>query len=112
MKLWKTTGFSHPKNPHIHNGRLSQWLVLASGKRQHPLARLLIFLSGCEFGIPLPATTYLPHPQGIVVGCRVSLGSHVVIGHQVTLGGLDLDIDHMPVIQDGVYLGAGWKVLS
>lgn len=46
------------------------------------------------------------------MGCRVRLGNHVVIGQQVTLGGRDLDIDHMPVIQDGVYLGAGCKVLG
>lgn len=102
----------HPKNPHIRNGRLARWLVMASHKRRSPLARLLLFLSGCEFGVPLPSSTYLPHPQGIVVGCRVTLGSHVVIGHQVTLGGRDLDIDHMPVIEDGVYLGAGCKVLG
>jgi serine O-acetyltransferase len=85
---------------------------MASHQRKNPLARFLLFLSGCEFGVPLPATTYLPHPQGIVVGCRVILGSHVVIGQQVTLGGRDLDIDHMPVIHDGVYLGAGCKVLG
>jgi len=36
----------------------------------------------------------------------------VVIGQQVTLGGRDLNIDHMPVIEDGVYLGAGCKVLG
>ena len=103
---------AHPKNPHVRNGRLARWLVAASRSRMNPLARLLLFLSGCEFGVPLPETTYLPHPQGIVVGCRVTLGSHVVIGHQVTLGGRDLDIDHMPVIHDGVYLGAGCKVLG
>jgi len=102
----------HPKNPHIRNGRLARWLITASRKGKNPFARLLAFLSGCEFGVPLPATTYLPHPQGIVVGCRVRLGNHVVIGQQVTLGGRDLDIDHMPVIQDGVYLGAGCKVLG
>ena len=103
---------AHPKNPHIKNGRLARWLVAASHQRKNPITRLLLFFSGCEFGIPLPCTTYLPHPQGIVVGCRVRLGQHVVIGQQVTLGGRDLEIDHMPEIQDGVYLGAGCKVLG
>lgn len=103
---------THPKNPHIRNGRLSRWLIFFSGKPRHPLARIFTFLAGCEFGVALPDTTFLPHPQGIVVGSRVRLGEGVVIGQQVTLGGRDLNIEHMPSIHDGVYLGAGCKVLG
>jgi len=47
-----------------------------------------------------------------VVGRGVRLGSHVVIGHQVTLGGTEFDLHQMPEIRDGVYLGAGCKVLG
>ena len=47
-----------------------------------------------------------------MVGSHVRIGNHVVIGHQVTLGGKDLKIDRMPIIEDGVYLGAGCKVLG
>jgi len=36
----------------------------------------------------------------------------VVIGHQVTLGGKDLELGNMPEIGNGVYLGAGAKVLG
>ena len=46
------------------------------------------------------------------MGSRVRLGEGVVIGQQVTLGGRDMHIEHMPDIQDGVYLGAGCKVLG
>jgi len=102
----------HPKNPHIRNGQLSRWLILCSRKPRHPIAKVFTFLAGCEFGVPLPDSTFLPHPQGIVVGSRVQLGDGVVIGQQVTLGGRDLEIDHMPNIHDGVYLGAGCKVLG
>ena len=35
-----------------------------------------------------------------------------MIGHQVTLGGKDMEIENMPRICDGVYLGAGAKVLG
>lgn len=103
---------AHPKNPHIRNGLIARWLILFSRRPQHLLARILGFFAGCEFGVALPLTTFLPHPQGVVVGSRVQLGENVVIGQQVTLGGRDLDLDHMPVIQDGVYLGAGCKVLG
>jgi serine O-acetyltransferase len=40
------------------------------------------------------------------------LGENVVIGHQVTLGGKDMEIGNMPDVGDGVYLGAGAKVLG
>jgi serine O-acetyltransferase len=103
---------AHPKNPHIRNGKLARLLICASRKRKNPLARLLIFLAGCEFCISLPDSTYLPHPQGIVVGHGVRLGENVVIGHQVTLGGRDLEIGNMPDVGDGVYLGAGAKILG
>ena len=103
---------THKKNPHIRNGRLARWLIFASQKRNSPLARLFTFLAGCEFGIPLPDSTFLPHPQGIVVGRGVRLGENVVIGHQVTLGGRDLEIGNMPDISEGTYLGAGAKVLG
>ena len=72
----------------------------------------MLILTGCDLGRPLPDTAFLPHPQGIVLGSHVGLGDWVVIGHQVTLGGRDLEIDNMPTIQDGVYLGAGCKVLG
>lgn len=102
----------HPKNPHIRNGQLARLLIFVSQRRKHPLARVLTFLAGCEFGTPLPDSTFLPHPQGIVVGLGVRLGENVVIGHQVTLGGRDLEIGNMPDVGDGVYLGAGAKILG
>ena len=112
MRIHDVNRAAHPQNPHIRNGRLSRWLIYFSRKPEHLWTRLLAFSAGCEFGVSLPPTTFLPHPQGIVVGSRVQLGKNVVIGHQVTLGGRDLNIDHMPVIEDGVYLGAGCKVLG
>lgn len=112
MRIHDVNRAAHPQNPHIRNGRLSRWLIYFSRKPEHLWTRLLAFSAGCEFGVSLPPTTFLPHPQGIVVGSRVQLGKNVVIGQQVTLGGRDLNIDHMPVIEDGVYLGAGCKVLG
>jgi serine O-acetyltransferase len=103
---------AHPHNPHIKNGLLAKALLWASRHPGSGFTRLLFLLTGCDFGRPLPLTTFLPHPQGIVIGSHVQLGSRVVIGHQVTLGGRDLEIQNMPVIEDGVYLGAGAKILG
>jgi serine O-acetyltransferase len=102
----------HPKNPHICDRRLARMLICASHHRGNPLAKILFFLAGCDFGISIPKSTFLPHPQGIVIGRGVRLGENVVIGHQVTLGGKDLELGNMPEIGNGVYLGAGAKVLG
>ena len=102
----------HPKNPHICTRRLARMLIYASHHRGNPLAKTLFFLAGCDFGISMPESTFLPHPQGIVIGRGVRLGENVVIGHQVTLGGRDLEIGNMPDVGDGVYLGAGAKILG
>ena len=39
------------------------------------------------------------------------IGENVVIGHQVTLGGRDLE-GGAPAIEDGAYIGAGAKILG
>jgi serine O-acetyltransferase len=102
----------HPKNPHIRNGRLARLVIRASRNRRSIWARTLLFFSGCDIGIPLPKSTFLPHPQGVVIGSGVKLGLNIVVGHQVTLGGRDLEIGNMPDVGDGVYLGAGAKILG
>jgi len=102
----------HPLNPHIRNGKLATALIWASRHPRNPLGRFLLFLSGCEIGREVPPSTYFPHPQGIVIGSHVQIGANVVIGHQVTLGGKDRQIENMPTVQDGAYLGAGCKVLG
>ena len=102
----------HPKNPHIRNGRLARLVIRASRNRRSIWARILLFFSGCDIGVPLPKSTFLPHPQGVVIGSGVKLGLNIVVGHQVTLGGRDLDMGNMPEVGDGVYLGAGAKILG
>lgn len=91
---------------------MARLLVRASKNPQSYLSKIVFLLCGCDISRPLPESTFLPHPQGIVLGSYVKLGDHVVIGHQVTLGGKDLEISNMPIIEDGVYLGAGCKVLG
>jgi len=70
----------------------------------------MLFL-GCDIAVALPRSVFLPHPFGIVIHSRTRIGEDVVIGHQVTLGGRDLSAA-APTIEDGVYIGAGAKILG
>ena len=70
-----------------------------------------MYFLGCDIGLPLPASVFLPHPMGIVIHSGSRLGKDVVIGHQVTIGGRDLTAG-APEIGDGVYIGAGAKILG
>ena len=66
---------------------------------------------GCDIAVALPKNLFLPHPLGIVIHYHAKIGDHVVIGHQVTLGGRDLE-GLAPRVEDGVYIGAGAKILG
>jgi serine O-acetyltransferase len=102
---------THPKNPWISNSRAARALIFFSRYRVPIVSRLFMYFLGCEIGIRLPRSVFLPHPLGIVIHGRTKLGKDVVVGHQVTLGGRDLTGD-APTIEDGAYIGAGAKILG
>jgi serine O-acetyltransferase len=102
---------SHPKNPWIRNSAAAQLLLFVSRHRIPVLSRLFMHFLGCDIGCVLPQSVFLPHPFGIVIHTNAQVGENVVIGHQVTLGGRDLSAA-APVIEDGVYIGAGAKILG
>lgn len=60
---------------------------------------------GAEFGPGL----VLVHANGVVINGAVRGGANVVIEHQVTIGA---EKRQSPVIGDGVFLGAGAKVIG
>jgi serine O-acetyltransferase len=101
----------HPHDPHISNGRLANWLIYLSRHRIPGLYRLYSAYLNCDLGGPLPETTFLPHPFGIVVAASASIGEDVVIGHQVTIGNRN-GVLAAPIIGDRVYIGAGAKILG
>lgn len=101
----------HPKNPWIRNALPARVLIWNTRHRIPIFSRLYMLFLGCEISVALPKTVFLPHPLGIVIHQNVQLGENVVIGHQVTLGGRDLT-PTAPQIEDGVYIGAGAKILG
>jgi serine O-acetyltransferase len=101
----------HPNDPHISNGQLANWLISLSRRRIPGLFRLYSAYLNCDLGGPLPKTTFLPHPFGIVVAAGAEIGDDVVIGHQVTIGNRN-GVMAAPKVGDRVYIGAGAKILG
>jgi serine O-acetyltransferase len=101
----------HPKNPWIRNSYWAVVLIFLTRHRIPVIRQVFTRFLGCEIGVVLPESVFLPHPQGIVIHGKTRIGRDVVIGHQVTLGGRDVSLA-APNIEDGVYIGAGAKILG
>src|SRR5512137_2425712 len=101
----------HPKNPWISNTVAARLLIFTTRHRLPVVSRLFMYFLGCDIGLALPKSVFLPHPLGIVIHNGTRIGDDVVIGHQVTLGGRDLT-GAAPQVEEGVYIGAGAKILG
>jgi serine O-acetyltransferase len=109
----------HPRNPTIRNTKIADaYLWFARRPKLRPLRRFFDLLLGCEIECEIPERLFLGHPYGIIVGPYTELGNNVVLNQQVTLGGKnpwhsDPDISQeFPVLEEGVYVGAGAKILG
>lgn len=60
---------------------------------------------------PLPASTTLNHPTGIVISAESEIGENVVIQQHVTIGVQYWSDDH-PIIEDDVTICAGASILG
>ena len=85
------------------------------------LAKLVQLFNFVVFGLEVPATLeigaglVIAHTQGTILG-GASIGRNVTVFQQVTLGASTLDFAYnpalRPVVEDGVTLTAGAKVLG
>jgi serine O-acetyltransferase len=95
--------------------RLERWLYV----RGVPvLPRVIYYLIFLLFNSAIPAEAEIgPGTQfgyggmGVVLHKRARLGSGVMVGPQVTVGGRS-NLWNVPVIEDDVYIGTGAKVLG
>ena len=78
----------------------SNWIRAATGIEIHPAAKI-----GRRF--------FIDHGMGVVIGETAIIGDDVMFYHGVTLGGRSLNKGKRhPTIEDGVFVGAGAKILG
>lgn len=109
----------HPRFMPVILIRISQLLYKYTLLR--PLAHLVVWINFFIFGIevtprcPIGGGLFLPHTSGTVIGAAC-IGENVTIFQGVTIGAkyadLRFNLSGRPVIEDGVVLGAGAKVLG
>lgn len=88
-------------NPSLHAVvlmRLADSRVASRMARRLLMRRHAIYL---DDGVVLGPGLILPHPFGIVLGSRVTLGSNVMLYHNITVGTLGTDESAQTIIGDG-----------
>lgn len=98
--------------------RIAAWL---QRRKLGPLGKLFTLANLVLFGIEVSPRIeigpgfFLPHTSGTVIGAA-KIGRNVMIFQGVTLGAKELDMfftpETRPIIEDGVIIGAGAKVLG
>jgi serine O-acetyltransferase len=100
--------------------RLGRWAKQNEGVTRRPLLRLYRGLAACVqlgFGVAIPAETNIGEDLTLIHGNSVRIHPEAVIGkgcsimHEVTIG-TGMQRPGAPVIGDGVFIGAGAKVLG
>lgn len=84
-----------------------------------PIAKLLTWVNFYLHGIEISSKTtigpyfFMPHASGTVIGA-ISIGHHVVIYHQVTIGAKEVEFEHVgrPTVGNHVLIGSGARVLG
>jgi len=79
------------------------------------ISQIMRFLTGIEIhpGAQIGKGFFIDHGMGVVIGETAEIGNHVLMYHQVTLGGTSLKGGKRhPTIGDHVLIGAGAKVFG
>jgi serine O-acetyltransferase len=87
-------------------------LLFFARRRTPVLARLAGIALGSDVFCRIFAPIHMPHPYGIVIHSQTEIGARVTVMQGVTLGAQRADCNAAPVLEDGVYVGAGAKVLG
>lgn len=116
VRLW--LGMFSPRYLPVLLCRLAHWFhCLGLGGVGKAISLMNFFFFGIEIAVrcPIGKGLFLPHTQGTVIGAW-SVGENATIFQQVTLGARELDFSYAessrPVLEDGVTIGAGAKVLG
>src|SRR5690606_24970103 len=97
----------------VKNPLTARFLIWASNTRGSAFKRLAGIILGSDVQSPLPSSTIMGHPYGIVIHSSARIGEKVTILHQVTIGGKDAStLRDVPIIGDQVTIGAGAKILG
>ena len=98
------------------NHRIAHFLYKRKG---YFLARLISqfsrFLTGIEIhpGATIGKNFFIDHGMGVVIGETTRIGDNVTLYQGVTLGGTGKnELTRHPILEDGVIVGAGAKVLG
>ncbi|WP_335311073.1 serine O-acetyltransferase [Sphingomonas phyllosphaerae] len=84
-----------------------------------PIAKLLTWINFFLFGVEIASNCeigshfYMPHVSGTVIGA-ISIGHHVVIYHQVTIGAKEIMFEYegRPTVGNHVFIASGAKVIG
>lgn len=95
----------------IYNPISSKILIFLTQHKLPIIGRIYSLFIGADVNCKLDWTTKINHPNGVVIHKKVSIGKNVTIMQQVTVGHRR-GKDDVPNIKDGVFIGAGAKVLG
>jgi len=108
MGIYRTGNFIYY---HLHIPVIKQMLYAIYCIMDYIILRTLLnceIPAKCKIGKNL----YLPHgAKGVIIDRNVVIGNNVTILHQVTLG-ISFGKEGAPTIEDGVFIGAGAKVIG
>jgi serine O-acetyltransferase len=94
-----------------HRARRGSWhLLMRRVARLRHMFWSIITQSDIALEARLGSGLMLPHPNGVVIHEDASIGDDCMIMQQVTVG--MIGDDEVPTIGNGVYIGAGAKIIG